>query len=260
MLSRAVPLFKVLLVVLVIGLLILAGAFIRLAVVGAGSKAPRTELERAIVAAEQAVKADPNNANARLKLAAAYIERKNFSAALEQADVANRLTPNDPTVYYVRGLAAAGKGDNAAAVPDFQKAAALEGQLAQFYQDVYVAMARSQDKLSKLKDAVASMDKAIDFNPENAALIYERGQMHERDQNWLLALYDYGQALQYVPSYEPALQAFSRVSAAHPETLKKLEDAFKNNEDVIPGVVPFDPNAVAATSTAPAATTGTTQK
>lgn len=258
MLSRAVPLFKVLLVVLVIGLLVLAGAFVRLAVVGTGSKAPRTELERAIVAAEEAVKADPNNANARLKLAAAYIERKNFSAALDQADAANRLTPNDPTVYYVRGLAAAGKGDDAAAVADFQKAAGLEGQLAQFYQDVYVAMARAQDKLGKFKDGVASMDKAIDFNPENAALIFERGQMHERDKNWLLALYDYGQALQFIPGYEPAQQAFSRLSAAHPDILKKLQEAFKNNEDIIPGVQPFDPNSAAATSTAPAATTGTT--
>ena len=116
---RLETLLKILIGVLVVGALLVSAALLRFVFAGGKSTTPRTELERAVVAAEQAVSADPNDPDARIKLAAAYYEQGSASAALKQAEVAARLEPQKPDPYYMLGIAQAklGKTQEAIANP-----------------------------------------------------------------------------------------------------------------------------------------------
>jgi tetratricopeptide (TPR) repeat protein len=213
-------LLRALVAVLIVAIVVVAAALVRQLVVGSGG-APRTELERAVAAAEEAVRGNPNDPQARVKLAAAYLEQGSANSAIKQAQNAIRLAPKDPSGYYILGLAEGKSGDSKSAVADLRKAGTMEGQQAGFYQDAYVALAHEQEKAGDLKGAKASLDKAIDYGPENALLLYERGAFAERQNDWYTAALDYGWALQYVPTYQVAQDGLARVKKDHPAEAKK---------------------------------------
>lgn len=234
--SRALPLLKVLVVVLVAGVLVVAAALARHLVFGGGNDTPRTELERAVFAAEEAVKASPNDPAARVKLAAAYLEQGSTRLAITQAETAIRLAPEDPTGLYVLGLAQSKAGKPKEAVATLTKTVNTKGQIAQFYQDAYVALARAQERDGDLKAAAASLGKALDNGPENALVYFERGRLYEKMKNYTYALLDYRWAMDYVPNYGPALEAFNRLQKEHPADFKKAEKIF--DSDAAAGAAP----------------------
>lgn len=221
--ERFVPFLKVLIVVLVIALVVVTGGLVRYVLFGGqGTGTPRTELERAVFSAEEAVRADPQNPSARVKLAAAYLEENAVGAAIGQANIAIRLAPKDPTGYYILGLCQDKSGDLQSATANLTKAATMKGQIADFYSDVYAALARVLEKDGKQNEAFKMMGKAIENSPENALLLYSRGQMDERAKKWMFALDDYSSAVQFVPDYQEARDAYNRVARDHPDALKKL--------------------------------------
>lgn len=222
MLTRALPLLRVLAVVLALAVVVLLVAVGVSMVTGGTPDTPQTEAERSLMAAEQAVRANPEDATARVKLAAAYMSEKRYSDAIDQARTAQRLSPDDPSAPYILGLAQAAGGDTPAALQSLQQATSLQGQVAQFYQDAFVALSHVQEKLGDTDAAIDSMNKAVDHGPENALLLYERGTLFERTGNWSYALQDYLWALEYVPDYEPAVAAFTALSTAHPEALDEV--------------------------------------
>src|SRR5512143_2448847 len=101
MLSRAVPLFRIITIVLVVALVAIGLLIFREVLFARSDAAPKTEVQRATQAAEAAVKANPKDANARIKLAAAYLEQKNTAKAVEQAEIAIRLKPDEPAGQYI---------------------------------------------------------------------------------------------------------------------------------------------------------------
>ncbi len=217
-LERAVPFLKVAIVVLVIALLA-----VTFGLVGSQTGAPRSELERAVFAAEEAVKANPQDAQARVKLAAAYLEEGSTGRAVQQAQFAVRLAPKSAAAYYVLGLAQEASGSTKDAIANLTKATKTTGEIADFYSDAYTALARVQEKDGDIKTALRTMGQAIDNAPENALLLYARGQMYERGQQWVSALDDYSEALSFVPDYPEARDAYSRLVREHPDALKKLK-------------------------------------
>jgi len=224
---RVESILKAVIVVALVGLLVVAGLFVRYVVTGGLNDTPKTEAERGVVAAEQAVRANPKDAIARVKLAAAYLSQKSPRRALEQAKIAVRLAPKEPSAYYVLGLAQSSLGQNKEAVASLTKAVKTKGQLAGFYMDAYVALARAQEREGKMKDAETSLSKAINNGPENSLLLFERGQFYERQKNWQMALYDYGWALTYTPNFEEARTRFEELAKAHPKELKRVQNAMQ---------------------------------
>jgi tetratricopeptide (TPR) repeat protein len=243
--SRLELVMRIAIGAVVVGILIIGGLFVRYLIVSGGEQTPRTELERAIVAAEEAVRANPENSNARIKLAAAYLESGAVSAAIEQAQIATRLAPTDPSGFYVLGLAYAKQGDDAKTVVTLTKAANMEGQLAGFYQDVWAALAKAYERDDQDEKAIEAMNKALNFGPENSILLAERGSIYEGQKKWADALYDYAQAAQYSPDYEPAVSAVKRISSEHPEAVAEVQKRF---EVTLPSV---EATGSAATTTAP---------
>jgi tetratricopeptide (TPR) repeat protein len=221
---RLETLLKILVGVLLIGTLVVSAALLRFVFAGGKGTTPRTELERAVVAAEQAVAGAPNDPDARIKLAAAYYEQGGASAAAKQAEIAVRLEPQKPDPYYMLGIAQLKLGQTQDAVKNLTKAINTSGQTAAFYEDVYVQLAHAQEKAGDPKGALASMGKAIDSNPENVLLLVERGGIFERQSQWYLAAVDYGWAVRFSPDYEPGASALLRIAKNHPAEAKKAAD------------------------------------
>ncbi len=123
---RALALLRVLIAVLMVGIVVVGAAITRQLIIGS-SGAPRTELERAVMAAEEAVRSNPNDANARIKLAAAYLEQGSAASAIKQAKEALRLSPKEATAFYILGLAESKTGDVDAAIRDLKTASTTKG-------------------------------------------------------------------------------------------------------------------------------------
>ena len=234
--ARLLVVLRVLTVVLVIGIAVVV--FFLVSHFLETDRAPRTEMERAVVAAEEAVRATPDSPAARIKLAAAYLESGAVRSAREQADIAVRLAPSDPAAHYIVGLVQAKEGSASEAIESYEKAVALEGQVAAFYQDVWAAIAKAYQSLGEFDKALEAADKALDFGPENALMLVMRAEIYEQQELWADALYDYYQALSF--GYTEAQPAIDRIAAAHPEALEEVRTRFgldtETEED--PAVMP----------------------
>lgn len=187
-------------------------------------RAPRTELERAIYAAEDAVRATPDSASARIKLASAYLEGGAVGSAREQADIAVRLAPSDPAAYYILGLVQMEQGDTGEAIDSYTKATSMQGQVAAFYQDAWAALAKAYVEADMPDKALEAIDTSLDFGPENALLLVERAKIYEEREAWADALYDYAQAAQF--GFHEAAEDVARLIEDHPEALVEAQERF----------------------------------
>jgi tetratricopeptide (TPR) repeat protein len=236
MTDKTITMLRTGILVLAVALVVLAGLTVW-RIVTQDPSTPKSELDRAVLTAEEAVKANPEDPAARVKLAAAYVERGNTSSAIEQAKIAIRLAPQDPSGYYVLGLAQVKADDLDQGISNLKKAASTEGQLAPFYQDVWLALARAYEKQDKLEDALTAMTKALGYGPENALLLYERGRLNEQAKRWMDAMDDYAAALDYLPQYREAQERLEALKKAHPaeyEKLLKLYETTPTSEPATP--------------------------
>jgi tetratricopeptide (TPR) repeat protein len=195
---------------------------------------PETELERAVMAAEEAVRANPEDAAARTKLAAAYLDQGLTGAAAEQAEDALKLDPSDPTPLYVLGRAQLRMGDTDQSIETLERAVNTEGQLAQFYQDAYYALSQAYEEKGDEEKALEALDEAVNNNPDNVLMVFSRAQYYERQEMWADALFDYTIVLTYVPDHEEALARYEEISDEYPDAeAQALEwvEIWANNAD-----------------------------
>ncbi|HCG98335.1 MAG TPA: hypothetical protein DE036_00550 [Actinobacteria bacterium] len=221
--SRGTPfLLKAITAVLVIAVVGTGGAIIRHVAFDDKDTTPRTESERALLLAVQAVKADPDDSRARIKLAAVYLDIGRINTAVGEAQIATKLAPDDAEAFYILGLANKEKGNLTEAARTLEKAAKMEGKLAPFYQTCWAELARIYLKQEKYKQAIKAYDSALGFGPESAPLLYEMGRAYEKSGDKAKAIVYFEEALQFVPDYKEAQDALAKVkngktTAAKPE-------------------------------------------
>lgn len=224
---RALPVLKIVTIVLIVAIAVIAALFVQFFLSRNAATTPRTELERAVYAAEEAVRANPESGDARIKLAAAYLESGAVEAAREQAQIATRIAPNDPNGYYILGLVESKAGNNAKAIELLRKAANTKGQLAGFYQDVWRAMSSAYERSGDTSEAIGAMNMALNQGPENAELLVNRGRLYESEKRWADALYDYSLAVQFSPDHKEAMDSVRRIAKAHPDALAEVKKKFE---------------------------------
>jgi len=215
--------------VLIVGVLVVAGLIV-VSMLG-GDNTPTNIVEKAVAEAEEAVRANPESADARIKLSAAYTQSGAYAAATEQAQLAVRLDPTNPAGYYALGLAQSKSGKTKDAITTLTKAVNTEGQLAGFYSDAWAALAKAYERDNQLDKALESMDRALDNAPENSELLFLRGSFYEKKKLWADALYDYYQATAYVPDHAESLAGIDRISASHPEAVEETRKRFDVGDD-----------------------------
>lgn len=198
-------------VVVTIAVVALGVLVVRAAVQRATDTTPRTEAERAVLVAENAVKSDPNDPRARANLAAAYLAAGRYSDASKQAEYAIRLNPDEGTGYLVAGIAARELGRYDEAITMIKRALEDQSKTADWYVKAYAELARTYAKADRLEDAKEALDGAIGYFPEGADLYYERALVTEKLGDYKNAILDYKAVLEFDPENSAAKDAIKRL-------------------------------------------------
>lgn len=208
-------------------LVILAAALLAVSVVSFGiyyyqdryySSQPTTK-QVSLADAEQAVRADPQNADKRLHLAETYMIYRRFDDAIGQAMQVKQAAPDNLEADFVIGIANANNGKPQQAVESLQKfidsrkdedMAALDPQL----QAAYYYLGDSFLQLGRPQDAIAPLETTVKDVGTDADAIYKLGVAYagvNRNEDALGAFY---RATAFVPNYTECYEAMAKVYQA----------------------------------------------
>jgi tetratricopeptide (TPR) repeat protein len=119
-----------------------------------GEKAMKTQDFQGAAAAFQAeVQQYPDNEQAWLKLAMAYLNLGNFAQAKEAAAKSNEVGPGSTSGFYFRGLAGIYSGDLAGAANDFRTAIKMDPEMLPSIRNAYEQLAKNYEVQGNVANA-----------------------------------------------------------------------------------------------------------
>jgi len=161
---------------------------------------------------EEAVRGDPQDTASRQGLVSAYLAKRDFNAALKQAEQLKVLRPNEAAGSYLAGLACRGLGRLADAQREFERAHDLEpdaieplSALAQ----AHMAAGHNQQAITLVRSAVDQQKGA------NARTVNLLGELYLADHNIPAANQAFEQAAHAAPQWWLPQRnlAFAKLSA-----------------------------------------------
>jgi Flp pilus assembly protein TadD len=214
-----------------IGLGLLLVAFSVFYYLGQRTSSGPTLTERAVASAEQAVSATPNDLSARLKLAAAYRDNKQFDDALTQYNEIIKAKPTARPALVGLGETLLAKGDLDGASAALLKVTgakmtwAYEAQDPQLQKAFYDlgSIASQQGKLTLAEDYLAN---ALRIDATDADALYLLGTVQLKNNDPGAAVATLSQAIEFVPTgwAEP----YSALATAFTKLGKKDEAEYAN--------------------------------
>ncbi|MBP5975272.1 tetratricopeptide repeat protein [Brasilonema sp. CT11] len=166
----------------------------------AGDKYTKGDFKGAIADYNQALRINPNLADAYYNRGLARDELGDKQAAIADYNQALRINPNYANAYYNRGVARANLGDKQAAIADYNQALRINPNFAQAYVNRGLARAELGDKQA----AIADYNQALRINPNYAKAYYNRGIVRAELGDKQAAIADYNQALRINPNLAEA--------------------------------------------------------
>src|SRR6202166_4048094 len=121
------------------------------------------QIEAEIAEFRKATESDPNLADAFVNLGAAYMEKRDYGAAIAPLKRALELNPDLPVAHQLIGFALLAQGYSAEAIPHLQRVGALD------------ALGIAQIETSQLTEAVSSFTAALAQRPGDPDLMYYLG-------------------------------------------------------------------------------------
>lgn len=146
-------------VILVLGAL---GYFVSQSSTPKQSQEPQPAVDSSLKALEANVQADPDNLEARIHLARAYVERNDMRGVAQQTEYVLARTPNDSRALTFQALVLMSTGDNTSAMQMLEKAVASDPN----FLDAYVTTAWLQLQIGKGAQAEQTMEAALKLHPE----------------------------------------------------------------------------------------------
>jgi tetratricopeptide (TPR) repeat protein len=196
---------------------------------------PEKAVPPEIAKAEAAVRSNPFAVELRLRLGVAYMDKGDFSRAIEVLQEAVRLAPASAEAHNWLGVALMGKSDMPGAVSELRKAVSLDPKYARGYTNLGSALARSGDTAQ----AVQAFQKALTLEPDSvrahlnlalalrekgdlkAALLHLRRVATAEPKNATVQ-YELGQTLRQSGDLSGAVAAFEKAVEINPE----LQEAY----------------------------------
>lgn len=123
---------------------------------------------QAFQAAREAININPDNATAYAYAAGGLVlqgDPQKYDQALEFADYAILLEPDNPWSRYYMGTVFVYLGDYSAAIEQYQLGIEANGNLP----DLYYGLGYNYYALSSVPDAILAFERAVEVDPENAA-------------------------------------------------------------------------------------------
>ncbi len=209
---QTLTVLKVSTYLLAVGVLVAGGLVVNTMLNPRTTDTPRTEGERAVMSAERAVQADPDDPEGRSTLAAAYLSVGRFSDALREAEFAQRLDPEDGSGFLVAGMAQRQLGRYANAIASMNEALERsEDKTSDWFYLLYVEMARAFEAQEDYENAMTALNSALVYFPEAADLYYDRAVILEKMGEVENAILDYKAVLTFMPEDERATEAIARL-------------------------------------------------
>ncbi len=190
----------------IVAVFALAGLIIRTAFLEPA--APRTAIERNILKYKAIVEKNPGDFKARLNLANAYIESGDYSAAERELGEAIRTNPRNAEAHFSIAELSEARGDIKRAISEYYKVVSLDKKNERAYYRLGLIFIHQSD----YRKASEAFKKVIEINPMLADAHYYLGISYERIGDRSSARKQYQEALKYVPDYQEAKNALSRVS------------------------------------------------
>ena len=145
----------------------------------------------------EAIKLNPNYAEAYNNRGYVYYELKNYREAIADFNKAIQINPNIATAYNNRALIYEDIEDYKQAIADYDKAIQNDPN-----SDIaYNNRGGAYHNLKNYNQALADFNKAIQLNPNYADSYYNRGLSYKDLENYKQALADFTKAIQLDPNY-----------------------------------------------------------
>ncbi len=182
-------------------------------------KASLKQYEEAIEDFDEAIKLDPEYADA-------YNNRGNLKASLKQYEEAiedfNKAIKLDPEYeyYFKRGNLKDSLKQYEEAIEDFDEAIKLDPECAEAYND----RGKSKFGLKQYKEAIEDFNKAIKLDPEYAGAYNNRGNLKAILKQYKEAIEDFNKAIKLDPKYAVTYYNRGNLKA----NLKRYKEAIKD--------------------------------
>src|SRR5215510_13623432 len=156
----------------------------------------RGQYDRAIEDYNQAIRLNPNHANAFSNRGVAYGRKGDYDRAVENYDEAIRLNPKHAAALYGRGNAYRRKGDYDRAIENYDEALRLNPKHANALYNRGNAYRHKGD----YDRAIENYDEAIELNPKHVDAFSNRGLARFYQGQFAAAVPDLSQALKFTPT------------------------------------------------------------
>lgn len=147
------------------------------------------EHDLAIKDFNKAIDLNPNSANAYGNRGNVHFNKGEYDRTISDFSKAIDLNPDSAEVYYNRGNAYRAKGESSSAIADYTKAIELKPNFADAYNNRGIVY-------KKYDLAISDLTKAIDLEPGDAKTYCNRGNTHAANGRLNLAIQDYTKAIE----------------------------------------------------------------
>ncbi|MBF2015474.1 MAG: tetratricopeptide repeat protein [Rivularia sp. T60_A2020_040] len=161
----------------------------------------KAKYQQAIQLFSQAIKINPEYANAYNLRGDAYYRLGNYEKSQQDSSAAIRNNSNDANAYYDRGFSLYSVGEYNGAIIDYNQAIKLNPQ----YTNAYYGRGLARFQIKENRQAIADLNQAIQINPKFAPAYLYRGIIRRKIGEKLEAIKDFDQAItinsKYIEAY-----------------------------------------------------------
>lgn len=195
--------------------------------------APRTAVERQIIAAEAAASAEPTVENyqtlgyaylaaGRYRDALTTIERgrkvKNVSEFdLLEADVYRMEGQHERAIETYEKAAKKNEAEYQRLVKEYQRRGILLLPERRTYVSIMIGKGESLIELGKTKEALKAYEEAVKWDKTNSFALTRKGELHAKLGDIKKAKAAFEEALRFIPDYKPALEGLERLDSGTKE-------------------------------------------
>ena len=167
------------------------------------------DYEAAVTDFNAALLLDPMNAELYVQRSRPLAKLKRLDEAMRDLNFALDLEPNSPRTLYYLGALYESTGDTNAALDYYEKALAVDPE----FDEVYESKAKLLAQLGRKEEALAAIDKALEYAQVNYAYYYSaKGDILKHFEDWKGALECFAQACEVQPKESAAWMEVYRMA------------------------------------------------
>jgi tetratricopeptide (TPR) repeat protein len=169
------------------------------------------DYQKAILDCTQAIKINPNYADAYRDRGSVFVLLKNYQKGMNDLNQAIKINPNDGLAYFYRSNARAALGDFQGFTEDADKSINIKTKT------THNLSGEINFRMGRYEVAITEYNQAIEIDPNYAEAYYNRGQSSEKLGDYKGAVADYNQAANFfleqgdMENHKKALQNIKRI-------------------------------------------------